>query len=100
MKKKIKKNENTDPYSSINRRLDALIRVILETLYEKNKKLNESERIRLLNSAGLTPTEIATILGKGGDPTTVSYALYTKLKPKKKAKRNQPKENNGGAKNE
>lgn len=87
MDKKNKLNKKDEPNSSINRRLDVLIRVVLETLYNKNdKKFGEGDGIRLLNSAGLTPTEISTLLGKGGDPTTVSYALYSKPKKKKSSR--------------
>lgn len=87
--KKRKKNENKDPYSSINRRLDALTRILLETLYEKKKKFNEGVAVRTLHSAGLTPTEIAKILGKKGGATDVSVYLYQKSSKKKKSKKSE-----------
>lgn len=77
-KKKSKKNKIPDPYESINRRLDALIRVILETLYEKKKKFNDPTVVKTLHSAGLKPTEIAKILGKRGGAQAVSQYIYAK----------------------
>lgn len=60
------------------KRLDALIRLYIETNKpEKKKKFGEGEAIRLLKSVDLTPTEIAKILGKKS-ATDVSYALYQK----------------------
>jgi len=80
-----KKNKE-DPYDPINRRLDALIRILLETLYDKkDKKFNEGTAARALNSAGLTPTEIARIMGKK-DATSVAPYLYSKGKGKSAVK--------------
>jgi len=58
MKKPERKDK--DPYESVNRRLDALIRITAETLFISNdRKLGEADVIRMLNSSGLTPKEIA-----------------------------------------
>ncbi len=78
---KHKKVKIKDPYESVNKRLDSLIRVLLETLYTKKKKFNEATAVRILNSAGLTPTEIAKILGKKNATSVASY-LYSKGKSK------------------
>jgi hypothetical protein len=60
------------------KRLDALIRLCIETNKpEKKMKFGEGDAIRLLGSVGLSPTEIAKILGKKA-ATDVSYALYAK----------------------
>jgi hypothetical protein len=44
-------------------------------------KFNEAEAARLLKSAGLTPTEIARVLGKNS-ATDVSPYLYPKKQTK------------------
>ena len=72
-----------DPYASINTRLDAILRLQLETLSNKKKKFNDATAVRTLHSAGLTPTEIAKILGKKGGSSAVSVYLYSKTKKKK-----------------
>jgi len=72
-----------DPYASINTRLDAILRLQLETMNDKKKKFNDATAVRTLNSAGLTPTEIAKILGKKGGSSAVSAYLYSKSKKKK-----------------
>ena len=87
--KKAKNSESKDPYESINRRLDALIRVILETLYDKKKKFNDATAVRTLHSAVLTPTEIAKILGKKGGAQAVSQYIYQKSSKNKKSKQNE-----------
>ena len=79
-------NETKDPYESVNRRLDALIRITIETLYESKKQFDIKTAVNTLRSAGLTPTEIATILGKSG-PTAISTYLYSKPNTKKKKKK-------------
>ena len=76
-------NEAKDPYESVNRRLDALIRITIETLYENKKQLDIKTAVKILHSVKLTPTEIATILGKNG-PTAISTYLYSKPNIKKK----------------
>lgn len=86
MKKKVSKNKQ-EPYEPITKRLDALIRVILETLYDKkDKKFNEATAARMLKSAGLTPTDVAKILGKK-DATAVAPYLYPKGKKNKRTKK-------------
>ncbi len=68
----------TELNEGIIKRLDALIRLYIETSKpEKKMKFSEGEAIRLLKSVGLSPTEIAKILGKKA-ATDVSYALYSK----------------------
>jgi hypothetical protein len=68
----------TELNQGIIKRLDALIRLYIETSKpEKKMKFSEGEAIRLLKSVDLTPTEIAKILGKKA-ATDVSYALYSK----------------------
>lgn len=82
-----KENEK-DPYESINKRLDALIRILVEVLNDKkSERFNKTALVRLLNSAGLTPTEIAKIMGKK-DRRAVSPHLYSKPKKKNKERLN------------
>ena len=46
------------------KRLDAIIKILLETAELKGKPLPISERIEMLYAAGLRPVEISKILGK------------------------------------
>jgi hypothetical protein len=76
-KKENKKQAKNDP---IENRLDALIALIIEVNNpRKAKKFNEGVAARILKSAGLTPTEIAKILGKKS-ATDVAQYLYPKKK--------------------
>lgn len=64
------------PRDAIVIRLDALIRLLIET--KKGKEgFTEATAARVLRSAGLTPTEIARILGKKS-ATDVAPYLYLK----------------------
>lgn len=96
MKKKSNR-ANTDQFESVNRRLDALIRILLETLYDEKKKFNDAIAVKTLHSVGLTPTEIAKILGKKGGAQAVSQYIYSKDKKSKKSIN--PDINNSGEKN-
>ncbi|MBI5472854.1 MAG: hypothetical protein HY961_10965 [Ignavibacteriae bacterium] len=71
MNKKVTKDD-----SSIARRLDAIIRLLIETNKDENV-LSDATAARLLKSVGLTPTEIARILGKKS-ATSVAPYLYGK----------------------
>lgn len=84
MSKKLNPN-STDRINleSVNERLDALIRIMLEIHFDKKNKFNLTAAVKALNSCGLGPTEIANILGK--KLTDVAPLLYTK-KAKKKGK--------------
>jgi len=65
---------------SIRIRLDALILILLETHFKDDKdKLNLGLSAKLLHTAGLTPSEIAAILGKKSR-TEVAQYLYPKKK--------------------
>jgi len=63
------------------RRLDALIRLFIEMNKERKEKekFNEATAARILKSVGLTPTQIARILGKKSAQDVSSY-LYPKKK--------------------
>lgn len=85
----------TELNQGIIKRLDALIRLYIETSKpEKKIKFSEGEAIRLLKSVDLTPTEIAKILGKKS-ATDVSYALYPK---KEKSEEKRMQEEDSGVK--
>ena len=74
-KKQEKGMTSLDP---ITKRLDALIRLIVEMNKPKSKeKFNEGVAARLLRSVDLSPTEIARILGKKSR-TEISKYLYDK----------------------
>ena len=79
--------DSEDERDPIVKRLDSLIRIVIETLYtEKKKKFNEGTAIQILDSCDLTPTEIAKIMGKSG-ATAISPYLYSKDKPKRRKKK-------------
>ena len=63
MKKKSRSLEESGNLEVI-QRLDALIRITLESQYKRKKLQNEGDAARLLKSVGLGPTEIARVLGK------------------------------------
>ena len=72
-----KKDSNSEQ-DTILQRLDALIRLIFETNKDK-EGLNEAQFSRILHSVGMSPTDIAKILGKK-KATDVSSYLYPKKK--------------------
>ena len=72
------KPPKTNGNQHLTRRLDAIIRLLLEIMYSmKDAKFNQGTAARSLNSVGLTPTEIATILGKKS-PASIAKYLYGK----------------------
>lgn len=71
-----KKAEEKITDESISRRLDALIRIFIETK-NSTEKLTDANIARILQSVGLKPTEIARIMGKKS-ATDVSQYLYKK----------------------
>jgi hypothetical protein len=73
-----KKDNNLNNNDGVSRRLDALIRLTIESRYLQEKTFNESIAARTLKSAGLTPTEIAHILGKKSASDVAPY-LYGKV---------------------
>jgi len=58
-KNEVKENSNKD---SINRRLDAIIRLLIED-QKINNKTDIGQQILILKSAGLSSLEIASIIG-------------------------------------
>ena len=86
MAKKKNLEENKVPNNEgLTKRLDAIIRILIEKeKIELGNKFNLGEKIRILNSCGLGPSEIAKIFGKKGS-SDVAPHLYIK---KKKVKKN------------
>jgi len=72
------KKDSNGGKDAIIQRLDALIRLIIETNKDK-EGLNEAQFSRILHSVGISPTDIAKILGKK-KATDVSPYLYQKKK--------------------
>jgi hypothetical protein len=69
---------NQGSQDSVAKRLDALLRLLIEMNRPKGKEeFNEKSAAQILRSVGLTPTEIARILGKRS-ATDVSKYLYEK----------------------
>lgn len=76
-KVKSKKEDLREPAT---KRLDAMLRLAIEALKVLDSKtFNDGSVARILNSSGLTPTEIAKILGKKSY-TAISQYLYVKKK--------------------
>lgn len=72
------KSKKRTPNDPIVERLDALIALFIEVNKpKKEEKFSEASAARILNSAGLTPTEIAKILGKKSRTDVAKY-LYSK----------------------
>lgn len=95
MSKKNNQNnkENQPDFQSVNKRLDALIRILLEIHFDKKDKFNLTAAVRALKSCGLGPKEIADILGK--KMTDISPLLYPKSKEKME-KQTQTEETSNG----
>jgi hypothetical protein len=71
------KKAETDPIAN---RLDALIRLFIEVNKPKSReRFSEATAARILKSSGLSPTEIAKILGKKS-ATDIAPYLYPKKK--------------------
>jgi|WetSurMetagenome_2_1015567.scaffolds.fasta_scaffold190307_3 hypothetical protein len=85
-------NEIATP-GAVTKRLDALIRLLIEMNKPKSKeKFNEGVAARLLKSMDFTPTEIAKILGKKS-ATDVSQYLYPKKEKHENNERSEQGEN-------
>jgi hypothetical protein len=82
--RKSKARQQADP---VVKRLDALIRLFIEINKkpDSKKEFTETDAARILKSLGLTPTEIAKILGKES-ATDVAPYLYPKKKSAAPAK--------------
>lgn len=75
-----KKNRQIDERDPSVKRLDCIIRLFAEALKTTDpKSFNEGSISRLLNSSGLTPTEIAKVFGKKS-ATDIAPYLYSKRK--------------------
>ncbi|MCZ6594507.1 MAG: hypothetical protein O6943_06270 [Bacteroidetes bacterium] len=72
------KKDSETTKDSIILRLDALIRLLIETNKDK-EGFNDAHFSRILHSVGISPTEIARILGKK-KATDISPYLYGKKK--------------------
>ncbi|MCG3157165.1 MAG: hypothetical protein DKINENOH_03796 [bacterium] len=70
------KKKNSDSRDPVVKRLDALLRLFIETNKGENG-LTDALAARILKSVGLTPTEIAKILGKKS-ATDIAPYLYPK----------------------
>lgn len=96
MKKNEKQNstEKKVDFESINRRLDALIRISLETHFDKKNKFNLTAAVKAMKSSGLDRKDIAGILGK--KTSDIDPLLYSKSDKKQiKAKSSGNKKNLG-----
>jgi len=70
------KKQGKEPRDAVSIRLDAIIRLLIES---KRDEISKAEAVRVLNSAGLAPIEIARIFGKNSATSVASY-LYGKRK--------------------
>lgn len=71
----------SDDRDPLTKRLDALIRLYVE-VNKENSKMSDTFAARALNSAGLTPTEIAKIFGKKSATDIAPYLYSKKSRPK------------------
>lgn len=85
MSKKNTDKGNQEGLESITKRLDALIRISLESHLDKKNKFNLTTAVKALNSCGLGPSEIANILGK--KITDVAPLLYKKSRSDQSVKK-------------
>ena len=85
--KKEKMSENKNNNKDLIKRLDALIRIIFEININKNREFNIGDLAQILKSVGLTPTEIAKILGKKSATDVAMYIYGKKGKNAKKRKK-------------
>ena len=53
----------TNDYEPVTKRLDAILRLILELQRERDKSITIGDQILLLEDSGISPTESGTILG-------------------------------------
>jgi hypothetical protein len=75
-----KREQEKTEIELIIKRLDALIRLLIEMNKPKGKeKFNEATAARMLRSIGLKPKEIARILGKKS-VTDIAPYLYSRKK--------------------
>jgi hypothetical protein len=83
---KTKKSKREDKRDPSVKRLDAILRLSIEIQRIANSGFTEKDAAILLNSVGLTPTEIAVILGKKSKDAINPY-LYGREKKKKQSKK-------------
>jgi len=77
----MKEQKQGEKLSSTDRRLDALLRFLIE-MKRSDEPFTDKRAAILLNSVGLGATDIARILGKKS-ATDISQYLYTNKKIKK-----------------
>ena len=75
----------TSGEDEIVRKLDTLVRLVATAVCAER---SQKEKIKILGGAGLTPKEIAELLGT--TPNTVSVALSAMRKSKKKSAKKAP----------
>lgn len=80
----MKEKKNQTERDPMEKRLDALIRLNCEILL--GNKIGKSELIQSLNSVGLTPLEIAKIMGKSS-ASDMSPFLYSNKNKKSSNKK-------------
>lgn len=58
-----KKQKESDTRDGTTKRLDAIIRFMIDIQREPDKKMNRNEQVEILHSVGLKDTEIGYIIG-------------------------------------
>jgi len=75
-----KERKSSPDEDAVKIRLDALIRLVLESMYaNKSMPFDQATAARALKSVGLSPTDIAHIMGKKSAQDVSPY-LYSKKK--------------------
>ena len=72
-----------EPTSRIVKRLDAILKLQLETGSVEGKRLSLSNKVDVLDSANFRPVEIAKLLGKTSKHITVELARIRKSRRRK-----------------
>jgi len=76
-----KNNKEKDEKNHIVKRLDIIIRLLMEEQI-KNKKMKRSEQLRILDSVGLRPNEIGNIMGQKSKDISSQLVRLKKKKTK------------------
>jgi|GEM_PF-1305599 len=71
-------------YQRLERRLDTILVMLLDLIEINRKPLSEREKISILDSGGLRPTDIARALGKKPKYVSKELSLIRKSKKGKK----------------
>jgi hypothetical protein len=76
-----KKTKDKDSRDGTTKRLDAIIRLMMDTQRDPSKKVTKNDQVEILHSVGLKDTEIGLIIGQ---PRNEVASIRTHAKKVKK----------------